>query len=168
MSKPTDGELSFVDQMGRFYSRQYGLPPVTGRVWGWLLICDPPAQTAAEIAEALSMSRSAVGTAIGSLEKFDAIQRRHSPGERADRVIVAAAAGSQAIDAPAEYGALAAMARHGLKLMDDAPLARQGRLLELAAFCDFLLEKLPALAAEWRVHRAAMLASGELPADWSE
>ena len=165
---PTDDELSFVDQMGRFYSRQYGLPPVTGRVWGWLLVCEPPAQTAAEIAEALSMSRSAVGTAIGSLENFDAVERRRVPGERADRVIIAAAAGSQTIDSPAEYGALVAIARRGLDMLRDEPLARRGRLLELAAFCDFLLEKLPALAAEWRVRRAEMQASGELPTDWSE
>ena len=31
----------------------YGMTPMAGRLWAWLLICDPPAQTAAEIAAAL-------------------------------------------------------------------------------------------------------------------
>ena len=63
-----NAELDFADQVGRFFARQYGMPPATGRVAGWLLICDPPAQTAAEIAEALQMSRSAVGAAVSTLE----------------------------------------------------------------------------------------------------
>jgi hypothetical protein len=52
--------LTFADKLGRFFARQHGLPPVLGRVFAWLLICDPPEQTAAEIAEALHTSRSAV------------------------------------------------------------------------------------------------------------
>jgi hypothetical protein len=31
------------------------------------------------------------------------------------------------------------------------------------AFYEFLLERMPALADEWRTRRAAMCASGELP-----
>ena len=62
------------------------LPPVTGRVCGWLLICDPPEQTAAEIAEALETSRSAVGSAIASLENQGQILRTRAAGERADRI----------------------------------------------------------------------------------
>ena len=40
------------------------MTPMAGRMWGWLLICEPPEQTAAEIAEALQASRGAIsGTA---------------------------------------------------------------------------------------------------------
>ena len=38
--------------MGQFLA-SLGMTPMAGRMWGWLLICDPPEQTAAEIAEAL-------------------------------------------------------------------------------------------------------------------
>ena len=59
----TDGESHFVEEMGQFLAG-LGMTPMAGRMWGWLLICDPPEQTAAEIADALQASRGAIsGTA---------------------------------------------------------------------------------------------------------
>jgi DNA-binding MarR family transcriptional regulator len=159
----TDAELAFADKVGRFYARQYGMPPVMGRVTGWLLICDPPEQTAAEIAEALQTSRSAVGSAIGALENTGQVQRTRAAGERADRVSFHPDAALRAIESPDEYGAMLALARHGLEVLRDAPAARRARLLEAAAFYDFLLERMPVLAADWRARREALIASGELP-----
>jgi DNA-binding MarR family transcriptional regulator len=159
----TEAELAFADRLGRYYARQYGLSPVTGRVSGWLLICDPPAQTAAEIAEALGTSRSAVGSAITMLENQGQIVRTRAAGERADRVSFHPEADVRALETPDEYGAMLAMARNGLEVLKDAPPARRARLLHAAAFYEFLLEKMPALAAEWRERRDAMRAAGELP-----
>jgi DNA-binding MarR family transcriptional regulator len=141
--------------------------PMTGRVAGWLLICDPPAQTAAEIAEALQASRSAVGTAVEFLEKAALARRTRAPGERADRISINPNAAEQGLESPAEYAALHALALHGHEILADEPPARRRRLAEMAAFHDFLIERLPALAAEWRARREALLASGELPDDSS-
>jgi hypothetical protein len=159
----TGAELAFVDELGRFFARQYGLPPVTGRVSGWLLICDPPEQTAAEIAEALQTSRSAVGSAIASLENQGQILRTRAAGERADRVSFHPDAGVRGLESPVEYGAMLALARHGLEVLRDAPPARRARLLGAVAFYEFLLERMPVLADEWRAHRDALQASGDLP-----
>jgi hypothetical protein len=159
----TKGELAFAERFGRYFARQYGLPPVTGRVFGWLLICDPPEQTAAEIAEALQTSRSAVGSAIASLEHQGQILRTRAAGERADRVSFHPDAAVRGLEAPEEYGAMLALARHGLDVLADAPPARRARLMGAAAFYEFLLEKMPALAAEWRARSEALTASGELP-----
>lgn len=30
-----------------------GLPPIAGRILGWLMICDPPQQSAGQIADAI-------------------------------------------------------------------------------------------------------------------
>jgi hypothetical protein len=159
----TEAELAFVDQLGRFFARQYGLPPVTGRVSGWLLICDPPEQTAAEIADALQTSRSAVGSAIASLENQGQILRTRAAGERADRVSFHPDAAVRSLESPVEYGAMLALARHGLEVLRDAPPARRARLLGAVAFYEFLLERMPVLADEWRARRDALLASGDLP-----
>jgi hypothetical protein len=158
-----EAELAFADQIGRFFATQYGLPPVTGRVVGWLLICDPPEQTAAEIAEALHTSRSAVGSALAALEHQGQILRRRAAGERADRISFHPDAVVRSLEAPSEYGALLGLARHGLEVLRDAPPARRARLLEAAALYEFLLERMPALANEWRARRDSLLASGELP-----
>ena len=158
-----EAELAFIDQVGRHFARQYSLPPVTGRVAGWLLICEPPEQTAAEIAEAIKTSRSAVGTAITLLESFSFVRRTRVPGERADRVSMSPEAGAQGLESPGEYSAMSALGRQGLEVLRDAPPERRARLLELVAFYDWLSVRMSELAAEWREHRDALRAAGDLP-----
>ena len=160
---PTDAELAFADKLGGYVARQYGLPPVFGRVSAWLLICDPPEQTAAEIAEALHASRSAVGSAIASLENQGQVRRTRAAGERADRVSFHPEAAVQGLEAPEEYRAMMALAREGLEVLRDASPGRRARLLHAVAFYEFLLERMPAVADEWRAYRDALIASGELP-----
>src|SRR5918998_2253819 len=145
----TDAELAFADKVGRFFARQYGLPPVTGRVAGWLLICDPRGQTAAEIAEALQTSRSAVGSAIAALETQGQVRRTRAAGERADRVSFHPDAALRAIESTDEYRAMLELAREGLDVLRASPPSRRARLVGAIAFYEFLLERMPALAAEW-------------------
>jgi MarR family len=159
----TDAELTFADKLGGYFARQYGLPPVFGRVFAWLLICDPPEQTAAEIAEVLHASRSAVGSAIVALDNQGLVVRTRAAGERADRVSFHPEAAVRGLEGSEEYGAMMALAREGLEVLADAPPARRARLLEAVAFYEFLLERMPAVAAEWRSRRDALRASGELP-----
>ena len=160
---PTEEELSFTDHVARFFAKQYGLPPATGKILGWLFICDPPGQTAAEIAAALQLSRSAVGNAVTLLENFDQVRRARPPGERADRIYAVPASGEGSLDKAAEFGASRALADLGLELLKDEPIERRARLLEMKAFSDFLLERMPAVAVEWRERRRQLRASGELP-----
>jgi DNA-binding MarR family transcriptional regulator len=159
----TDKELDYADQVGRFFARQYGMPPATGRVAGWLLICDPPAQTAAEIADALQMSRSAVGAAISALEPQGMLRRTRAAGERADRVMIHPSYGEQSLESPGEYEALAGLARRGLEVLADASLERRARLIAMTALADFLVDRMPKLADEWRAHVETLRAKGELP-----
>ncbi|MET9065160.1 hypothetical protein [Streptosporangium sandarakinum] len=65
-----------------------------------------------------------------------------------DRVSLHPAIRLRMTDKSTEYASLGAPARHGLAILGDAPATRRVRLLETAAFADFLLERMPALAAE--------------------
>jgi hypothetical protein len=159
----TDQELDYADQVGRFFGRQYGMPPATGRVAGWLLICDPPAQTAAEIAEGLQMSRSAVGAAVGTLEPLGMLRRTRAAGERADRLMIHPNYGEVSLESAGEYEALAGLARRGLQVLADASLERRARLIAMTALADFLVDRMPKLADEWREHVKTLRAAGELP-----
>jgi DNA-binding transcriptional regulator GbsR (MarR family) len=160
----TEEELAFADSMGRHMASQYGLPPMTGRVCGWLLICDPPEQSIAELTEALHASRTAVGDALSQLERFGYVRRTRRAGERADRVAVHPDVWSRSMVDTTEYSAHAALARRGLEILRDAPAERRQRLAEYAAFSEFLVERLPMLGTEWAEHRERLRASGELPA----
>jgi hypothetical protein len=62
-----------------------------------------------------------------------------------------------------EYQQLGDLAREGLEVLKDAPAERRAELLEMAAFADFLVDRIRAMQHEWDAHRAALLAAGELP-----
>jgi DNA-binding transcriptional regulator GbsR (MarR family) len=160
---PRDEELAFADRSGRFYARRYGFPPMVGRVLGYLLVCDPPAQTIAQLSEALLASRSAITGALDVLERIGAVRRARAAGERMDRVSVDfASAQAQGFDV-SEYQELGDLAREGLKVLEDASPERRATLVELEAFADWLAERMRALQAEWEAHRDALRAAGELP-----
>jgi DNA-binding MarR family transcriptional regulator len=159
---PRDEEITFADHMGRHYARRYGFPPMVGRVLGYLLVCEPPGQSIAELSEALLASRSAVTGALDVLERLHSIQRSRAAGERMDRVRVdLSSAQSRGFDV-SEYQELADLAREGLDVVGDASPERRATLLEMAAFADWLVDRTRALQQDWEGHRDALRKSGEL------
>ena len=150
----TAAQLDFADRAGRFYARQYGFPPVTGRLLGYLAVCDPQAQTIADLAEALRASRSAITGSVKQLESFRAVQRTRAAGDRVDRVSIDPAGLEPKGFDPAEYQQQAALAREALSLLPSAPAERRAVLAEAAALNEFLAQRLPELLQEWRARRA--------------
>jgi DNA-binding MarR family transcriptional regulator len=157
-----DEELIFADHVGRFYARQHGFPPMAGRLFGYLLVCDPPQQTIDELAEALMASRSAITAAVKLLEGYGFATRTRQAGERVDRVSPLPAGMEPRSFEPRLFEEQAALFREGLALLAEAAPARRAALAELAALADFLGERLPQVLAEWRERRTALRASGAL------
>ena len=163
---PSDAEITFADHAGRFYARRYGMAPMVGRLIGYLAVCDPREQSIGELAEALLASRSAIASAINTLETLRLIRRSRTAGERMDRVrIDPSSPNAMGGFDVSEYREMAELAREGLRLLAEAPPERKAILLEWAAFSDFLVERLPVLEQEWKAHREALRAAGELPGD---
>jgi DNA-binding transcriptional ArsR family regulator len=160
---PSDAEITFADHMGRFYARRYAFPPMVGRLHGYLAVCDPPDQTISELAEALLASRSAIAQAVNALETMHFVRRYRMAGERMDRVrIDLSSPRSLGMDI-SEYEELSELAREGLEVVRDAPVERRAVLLEISAFADFLLERIPMLQQDWAERRAALVAAGAFP-----
>jgi hypothetical protein len=147
-------EAAFTDRVAAFYAQEYGFPPVAGRLLGYLLICQPPRQSIADLSEELQASRTAITSAITLLERYHAVQRTRSAGQRADVVGL----DPQALDptgfAAESYRTQAALAREALILLADPDSDRRAVIAEAAEFYDFLAERMPALLAEWHVRRA--------------
>src|SRR5256886_16571712 len=59
-----------------------GLPRAYGKLLGWLLICDPPQQSSADLAQALDLSAGSVSTGTRMLENARLIRRVAVPGKR--------------------------------------------------------------------------------------
>jgi DNA-binding MarR family transcriptional regulator len=141
------------------------MAPMVGRLLGYLMVCWPREQSISELAEALLASRSAITGAVSTLETLGVVRRSRAAGERMDRVCMDRSSRRAWGFDVSEYREQGELAREGLEVLADAPPERQAVLLELAAFADFLVERLPVLEQEWNVRREALRVAGELPDD---
>jgi len=73
---------AWVERAAGFFFNVYGLPPITGRILSWLMVCDPPEQSAAGIAKAIGASRASLTTNMRLLTASGLVNRRMRPGER--------------------------------------------------------------------------------------
>jgi hypothetical protein len=151
-----DAEVTFTDRVAKFYAREYGFPPVAGRLLGYLLICRPPRQTLTELSETLQASRSAITTAVELLERYHAVRRTRSAGQRADHVGLDPRALDPTGFAGESYRAQAALAREALGLLATGDASRRAMITEAAAFYDFLAERMPVLLTEWQARRGQL------------
>lgn len=165
---PSDAEITFADHAGRLYARRYGMAPMVGRLLGYLMVCWPPEQSINELSEALLASRSAIAGAVGTLETLGLARRSRAAGERMDRVCIDRTSRRAWGFDVSEYREQGELAREGLAVLADAPAERRTVLLELAAFADFLVERLPVLEQEWNAHRESLRVAGRLPDDPSQ
>jgi DNA-binding transcriptional ArsR family regulator len=154
----TDDQLRFADHLGRYVVREMNLPPVAGRLLGYLGVCDPSEQTINELADALLASRSAITQAVVLLENIGLVRRSRARGERVDRVAVHLDVDIFERDLDATgYVDQAALLRQGAALLPQKDTSgRRAALEELAALNDFMAEKLPQLKEEWRARRAGL------------
>lgn len=147
----TDPELTFADHAGRFYAREYGFPPVAGRLLGYLAVCNPPKQSIADLSEALLASRSAISQAVKMLEGHGSLVRGRAAGQRTDYVSISPSALQVQRDFQGStYAQMAELAREGLTLLQDADPERRVALEDMADLGEFLAERLPKLFNEWQ------------------
>jgi DNA-binding transcriptional regulator GbsR (MarR family) len=159
---PSDGEITFADHAGRFYARRYGMAPMVGRLLGYLAVCEPREQSITQLADALLASRSAIAGAVNTLENLELIRRSRAAGERMDKVYRDLSSPRAMGFDLSEYQELGDLAREGLRLLAATPPERRAMLMELAAFADFLVERLPKLRQEWTTYREELQAAGQL------
>jgi hypothetical protein len=102
---------------------------MTGRVIGWLMICDPPAQTAGQIAEALRASKGSISTTTRMLLRVGLIERVVKPGERRDYFRMSDDGWDQSVmQQLASVTALLPLLRQGAALIAEAPPERRARI----------------------------------------
>lgn len=78
---PSEEISRFVEDVGMWFE-QMGIPRMAGKVYGWLLVCDPPEQNAQQIARAVGGSKGSISTTTRLLIQFGLIERFGVPGQR--------------------------------------------------------------------------------------
>jgi DNA-binding transcriptional regulator GbsR (MarR family) len=136
-------ERRFAEEVGVVLSG-LGMTPAYARLLGWLLICDPPAQSSAQLAEALGLSKGSVSTGMRTLERIGFVRRVAVPGARGHvyemtpnaLIDIAARAGEA-------YTAVRKLMESGLDLLDDPASPRARRLRVGRDFYAFVEREVP-------------------------
>jgi DNA-binding transcriptional regulator GbsR (MarR family) len=150
----TEGESVFVEEMGRTLAG-YGMTPMAGRMWGWLLICEPPEQTAAEIADALQASRGAISGTARILASAGMIRRTTRRGDRREYFSAPPETFDSFLESAGRiYRQFREMAERGLTAMADRPPESRARLQELRDVFAFVEQEVPAVVDRFLTERA--------------
>lgn len=129
-------EAEFVDRMGLLWE-SLGGPRTMGRVYGWLMICDPPQQSLAELATTLSVSKASISTVARQLQAAAMIERLPS-ASREHRYRVTPGGFTHVLNVQfslMQPGVHAADL--GLALLGDDRAEQRARLQDFRDFCEF-------------------------------
>lgn len=77
-----DEILAWVESVAAFSTEEWGLPPITGRILGLLMICDPPERSAGQIADAIQASRASLTSNMRFLTAIGLVRKVRVPGDR--------------------------------------------------------------------------------------
>jgi DNA-binding MarR family transcriptional regulator len=152
MLSPGEGE--FVDRMGLFFET-LGASRTMGRIYGWLLICNPAQQSLSELAATLSVSKASVSTVArqlleaGMVERLPSASRQHryriTPGGFTHVLNVQLTLMGSGIQA----------ADFGLQLLGDDRAEQRERLQDFRDFCEFSISDYrDELVQRWEQYRA--------------
>ena len=156
-NKLRDEEKKFIEEVGIVFE-QTGLPRMAGRMFGWLLISDPPYQSAAELAEVLMASKGSISTTVRLLVQLGLIEHFLIPGERHDHFCLREDALKRTIShgLEDEIKMFRGLAEHGLELMEGEASVRRQWLEEMRDRYAFLEKAFPELMERYEKRRVKM------------
>lgn len=141
MAELSPEEAEFVDRMGLFFE-QVGGPRTMGRLYAWLMICDPPEQSLTELTAKLGVSKASVSTTIRLLQEGGMVERFPSSGRQHHyRVTPGGMTRVMQIQFPRMRTGVEA-AEFGLSFVDDRFAEQRERLEEFRDFLEFTVTDL--------------------------
>ena len=150
MTGPGEKHRHFLEEMAVVFEG-FGIAPATGRIFAWLLICDPSQQSPTQIGDVVGISKGAVSSSMKMLLAARWVERLKEPGHRGTFYRVRPGVWEHVFEA--EFSALARMrqiAEHGLELLKDADPAVRRRLEEMRTVYRFMEGELPCLIERMR------------------
>ena len=152
VTEPSETELDYVDEVAAFFAEE-GMPLIPGRVIGWLLLSDPPEQTAADLARVLQVSRSSISSAARLLTPSGLVESVRKRGQREEYLRISPDGWSKMLASRyAKTTAFRQITERGLALLDDSSADRRARLENVAELYRFLESELPAMWERWKKH----------------
>jgi len=143
----------FVEGIGELFAGM-GQQRIAGRLLGWLLVCDPPHQSADELARVIGASKASISITVRLLIAAGMVERIGVPGQR--RAHYRLRPTCWTTDVREKLGRITAMravAEQGLRALAGAPRERRRRLQDMRDFYAFFEREFPALIERWLATR---------------
>ena len=154
MIKITDSERSFIEEVGVVFENT-GIPRMAGRLFGWLLISDPPYQSPGELAGVLQASKGSISTSIRLLAQMGFIERHVIPGSRHDNFRLPKDAIIKIIQhgLEQEIKMFRSLAERGLEMTKALPAKRKEWLKEMQSRYSYLEKAFPVMLEKYERER---------------
>ena len=138
----SSAQADYVERVGRFWE-SLSMGRTAGRILGWLMICDPPHQSAAELRANLGVSAGSISTQVRLLQRLSLVERVTFPGSRASFYQLPDHVWSRSMDAElARIVQMRALAEAGSAV---TPGIRPERVTELEEVARFFADEWPGL-----------------------
>ena len=143
-------EREFVDTLS-IILEEAGFPPVTGRILGRLLVCEPRHQSSVKLADYVRASAGAVSTSTRMLLTIGFIEKIRFPGDRASYFRIKPDCWNEILHLEVlRYARLRKVAELGVRLMQETgDPQRASRVREFHDFASFFEAELPMLLERW-------------------
>lgn len=149
------GIQEWVDRVGTWFMQQSGWPPIMGRTIAWLMVSDPPEQSAQQISEAVHASRASLTGALRLLSEARMIQAVTRAGDRSTYYRVAPDAWSAMLRRRLEsITSFKEITDNGLRLFPPGA-GRADRLRDAHRVFEWLNQEAEPLLQRWEAVRDA-------------
>ncbi len=146
----TRGDLQgYLERWGMLFEL-LGATRMMGKILAWLLISDPPEQSAGDIAQAVGASAGSVSTTTRALTQSGMVERLGIPGERSAHFRVRSGVWGQLLRKRMSYiVSMRDLVEEGIELNAGEDEDSTLRLRELGSYCNFIERELPGFIARW-------------------
>lgn len=145
-------EIEFVDRMGLIMERLGGTRTM-GRLYAWLMICDPPDRSLTDLAAELGVSKTSVSTVARQLELSGMVERvPTSTREHHYRMVSGGWAQVMRVQLAAVKQSLDTL-DFGLSILGDDRPGQRGRLEDTREFFAFILQDSDEMFERWKEYR---------------
>ncbi|WP_299428837.1 MarR family transcriptional regulator [uncultured Meiothermus sp.] len=137
-----DALHDFVEEFALVFEAT-GTPRIAARILGWLMVCDPPEQSATQLAQTLGASKASISTMIRVLTQGMLIERVPKRGSRQDFYRIRPGAWTDlTVKRLSALSIYTQLAERGLELMATAPPEQRTRLEEMRDLFGFFEREL--------------------------
>lgn len=150
----SEAEERFIDKFGQLFEAYGRYPRIAGRIFAYLLICDPPCQSAEQLVNRLRIAKSSVSTMVRLLLQGGTIERVHRPGVRAQCYQIRETGWEKMFLSRLQVlTGGRGLLTEGLALLKGRPAAVRRRIEVLDRWFGFFEYETPLLAKRWEEYK---------------